>query len=99
VAYIADPAAPGSGTGSYTWAEATGPDGQTFTAELRVGEGVRATAAIAAETARRVLAGARPGAWTPGLLFGAGLITDATGAEVAVNGQPALPGMPAGGMR
>jgi saccharopine dehydrogenase (NAD+, L-lysine-forming) len=99
VAYIADPAAPGSGTGSWTWAEATGPDGQTFTAELRLGEGVRATAAIAAETARRVLAGARPGAWTPGQLFGAGLVTDATGAEVAVNGQPALPGMPAGGMR
>lgn len=99
VAYIADPAAPGSGTGSWAWAEATGPDGQTFTAELRLGEGVRATAAIAAETARRVLAGARPGAWTPGQLFGAGLVTDATGAEVAVDGQPAVPGMPAGRMR
>jgi saccharopine dehydrogenase (NAD+, L-lysine-forming) len=99
VAYITDPAAPGGGTGSYTWAEAVGPGGQAFTAELRAGEGVRATAAIAAETARRVLAGARPGAWTPGQLFGAGLVTDATGAEVAVNGQPVLPGMPAGGTR
>ena len=89
VAYIADPAAPASGTGSCTWAEAVGPDGQAFTAELRVGEGVRATAAIAAETARRVLAGAEPGAWTPGQLFGAGLVTDATGAQVTVNGQSA----------
>jgi short subunit dehydrogenase-like uncharacterized protein len=99
VAYITDPAAPGSGTGSFTWAEAVGPGGQTFTAELRAGEGVLVTAAIAAETARRVLAGARPGAWTPGQLFGAGLVTDATGAEVALDGQPALDGRPAGGTR
>jgi saccharopine dehydrogenase (NAD+, L-lysine-forming) len=89
VAYITDPAAPSSGTGSYTWAEAVGPDGYTSTAELRAGEGVRATAAIAAETARRVLAGAKPGAWTPGQLFGTDFVTDATGAEVTVNGQRA----------
>jgi len=89
VAYIANPTARGSGTGSYTWAEAVGPDGRTFTAELRVGEGVRATAAIAAETTRRVLAGAKPGAWTAGQLFGAALVTEATGAQVTVNGQPA----------
>ena len=89
VAYIADPAAPGSGTGSCTWAEAVAPDGHRAVAELVAGEGVRATAAIAAETARRVLAGAKPGAWTPGQLFGAALVTDATGARVTVNGQPA----------
>ena len=47
------------------------------------------TAAIAAETARRVRAGAKPGAWTPGQLFGAALVTDATGARVTVTGQPA----------
>jgi saccharopine dehydrogenase (NAD+, L-lysine-forming) len=85
VAYVADPAAPSSGTGSYTWAEAVGPDGYTSTAELCAGEGVRATAAIAAETARRVLAGTKSGAWTPGQLFGAALVTDATGAQVTVN--------------
>jgi short subunit dehydrogenase-like uncharacterized protein len=84
VAYIADPAGPGRANGSYAWAEATGPGGQALTAELRAGEGVQATAAIAAETARRVLAGARPGAWTPGQLFGAALVTDATGAQVTV---------------
>jgi short subunit dehydrogenase-like uncharacterized protein len=95
VAYIADPAAPGRGNGSYAWAEAVGPGGQAFTAELRTGEGVRATAAIAAETARRVLAGASPGAWTPGQLFGAALVTDATGAQVTVNGQVAVGGQPA----
>jgi saccharopine dehydrogenase (NAD+, L-lysine-forming) len=89
VAYIANPAAPRSGSGSYTWAEAIGPGGQALTAELRAGEGVRVTAAIAAETARRVRAGAKPGAWTPGQLFGAALVTDATGARVTVNGQPA----------
>jgi len=89
VAYIADPAAPSSGTGSYTWAEAVGPGGDTSTAELRAGEGVRATAAIAAETARRVLAGTKSGAWTPGQLFGAALVTDATGAQVTVNGRRA----------
>jgi short subunit dehydrogenase-like uncharacterized protein len=89
VAYIANPAAPSSGTGSCTWAEAVGPGGQALTAELRAGEGVRVTAAIAAETARRVRAGAKPGAWTPGQLFGAALVTDATGAQVTVNGQPA----------
>jgi hypothetical protein len=88
VAYIANPAAHSSGTGSCTWAEVTGPDGRTFTAELRTGEGVRATAAIAAETTQRVLAGARPGAWTAGQLFGAALVTAATGAQVTVNGRP-----------
>jgi saccharopine dehydrogenase (NAD+, L-lysine-forming) len=89
VAYIADPAAPSSGTGSCTWAEVVAPGGHVAVAELVTGEGVRATAAIAAETARRVLAGAKPGAWTPGQLFGAALVTDATGARVTVNGQPA----------
>jgi short subunit dehydrogenase-like uncharacterized protein len=88
VAYIADPTVPSSGTGSYTWAEVTGPDGQTIAAELQTGEGVRATAAIAAETTRRVLAGAAPGAWTAGQLFGAALVADATGAQVTPNRQP-----------
>jgi short subunit dehydrogenase-like uncharacterized protein len=89
VAYIADPAAPSSGTGSCTWAEVVAPGGRIAIAELVTGEGVRATAAIAAETARRVLAGAKPGAWTPGQLFGADFVTDATGAQVTVNGQRA----------
>jgi short subunit dehydrogenase-like uncharacterized protein len=89
VAYIADPTTHNRGTDSYTWAEVVGPDGQTVTAELRAGEGVRATAAIAAETTKRVLAGVKPGAWTAGQLFGAALVTDATGAQVTVNGQPA----------
>lgn len=58
VAYIPNPAAHNSGTDPYTWAEVVGPDGQTVTAELHAGEGVRATAAIPAETTQRVLAGA-----------------------------------------
>jgi len=89
VAYIASPAAHATGTGSYTWAEVVGSDGQTLTAELRTGEGVRATAAIAAETTQRVLAGVKAGAWTVGQLFGAALVTDATSAQVTLNRQPA----------
>jgi saccharopine dehydrogenase (NAD+, L-lysine-forming) len=89
VAYIASPGAHGSGPDSYTWAEVVGPDGHALTAELHTGEGVRATAAIAAETTQRVLAGVKPGAWTAGQLFGAALVTDATGAQVTVNRQPA----------
>src|SRR5262245_52605719 len=89
VAYIANPAAHSSGTDSYTWAEVVGPDGHALTAELHTGEGVRATAAIAAETTQRLLAGVNPGAWTAGQLFGAALVTDATGAQVTFNRQPA----------
>jgi short subunit dehydrogenase-like uncharacterized protein len=91
VAYIASPTAhsDSSGTGSCTWAEVSGPGGHTLTAELRTGEGVQATAAIAAETTQRVLAGVKPGAWTAGQLLGAALVTDATGAQVTINGQPA----------
>jgi saccharopine dehydrogenase (NAD+, L-lysine-forming) len=91
MAYITSPAERSSGTDSYTWAEVVGPDGQTFTAELHTGEGVRATAAIAAETTQRVLAGVKSGAWTAGQLFGADLVTDATGAQVTVNRQPLDP--------
>jgi saccharopine dehydrogenase (NAD+, L-lysine-forming) len=89
VAYIADPAAPRGGSSSYAWAEVVAPDGSLAVAELVTGEGLRATAAIAAETTRRVLAGGAAGAWTPGRLFGPDLVTDATGAEVTVDGQPA----------
>ena len=91
VAYIANPTAhsDSSGTGSYTWAEVSGPGGRILTAGLHTGEGVRATAAIAAETTQRVLAGVKPGAWTAGQLLGAALVTDATGAHVTINGQPA----------
>jgi short subunit dehydrogenase-like uncharacterized protein len=87
VAYIANPAVRSRGTDSYTWAEVSGPDGQTLTAELHTGEGVRATAAIAAETTQRVLAGVKPGAWTAGQLFGAALVTDAIDAQVTVKGE------------
>jgi hypothetical protein len=87
VAYIADPAARGSGTRSRAWAEVLGPSGEVAVAELAAGDGVRATAAIAAETTRRVLAGVPPGAWTAGGLFGPALVTDSTGAQVTVDGR------------
>ena len=89
VAYIADPAAPSSGTDSFAWAAVVTPDGDLAVGELVTGEGLRATASIAAETARRVLAGVAPGAWTAGQLFGPDLVTDATGARVTLDRQPA----------
>jgi hypothetical protein len=89
VAYQQAPGARPGGTDSFTWTEVTGAGGQIRTAELRVGEGVRATAAIAAETTLRVLDGAAPGAWTPGGLFGPDLVPEATGARITVEGEPA----------
>src|SRR4051812_1674839 len=89
VAYIADPAAPISGTGSCAWAEVAAADGNSAVAELVAGDGLRATAAIAAETAARVLAGVGPGAWTAGRLLGPALVAGATGAQVTVDGRPA----------
>jgi hypothetical protein len=106
VAYLADPAERGTGRDSYAWAEVRAPGGDLRTAELHTGEGVQATAAIAAETARRVLAGVEPGAWTVGGLFGAAFFTDAVDARVTLAvseprpaggaGSPAPPSRSAG---
>jgi len=68
-------------------AEAAGPGGRPVTAGLRVGDGVRATVTIAAEITRRVLARVKPGVWIAGRLFGAALVTGATGARVTMDGQ------------
>jgi len=94
VAYITDPGERGSGSDSYAWAEVRAAGGDIRTAELHTGEGVRATAAIAVETTRRVLAGVEPGAWTAGRLFGAALVTDAIDARVTVTGPTAGPECP-----
>jgi hypothetical protein len=88
VAYIADPTAPAAGAGSCAWAEVVSTDGDRAEAELVAGDGLSATAAIAAETTRRVLAGVAPGAWTVGRLLGPALVTDASGARVTVDGRP-----------
>jgi short subunit dehydrogenase-like uncharacterized protein len=88
-AFIADPSGPINANGSCAWAEVVTTDGTSTTAELLTGGGLRATALIAAETTRRVLAGAPAGAWTAGRLFGPALITDATGARVIVGGRRA----------
>ena len=89
VAYVPDPSARGVDAASYAWAEVTWPDGRVDSAELRLGDGNRATAAIAAETTTRVLAQDGSGAWTPCRLFGAALVTDATDATVTVHGAAA----------
>jgi saccharopine dehydrogenase (NAD+, L-lysine-forming) len=55
---------------SYAWAAGSTDQGHQLEAQLTFGEGFRVSAVIAAEVAVRLLAGARPGAWTPGQLFG-----------------------------
>jgi short subunit dehydrogenase-like uncharacterized protein len=89
VAYIADPTTPTGGTGSCAWAELVTSAGDRAVAELVAGEGLSATAVIAAETTRHVLAGGAPGAWTAGRLVGPALVADAIGATVTVDGGPA----------
>jgi saccharopine dehydrogenase (NAD+, L-lysine-forming) len=62
---------------SFAYAAITDPDGVRHTAELATGEGFAFTAAIAAETAIRLLGDAKPGAWTPSHLLGLGLAAEA----------------------
>jgi short subunit dehydrogenase-like uncharacterized protein len=82
-AYFGDPAHRGDGDGfSYAYAEVVARSGRLLAAQARVGDGVGAGAAFAAEVARRVLAGAPSGAWTPGRLFGRDLFQAVTGATV-----------------
>jgi short subunit dehydrogenase-like uncharacterized protein len=89
VAYVPEPSDRGVESASYAWAEVTWPDGGVDTAELRMGDGNRATAAIAAETTARVLAQDGAGAWTPCRRFGAAWVTEATDARVTVHGVAA----------
>jgi len=88
VAYIPDPAAPTAATGSCAWAEVVTADGERAVAELVAGDGLSATAAVAVETARHVLAGIAPGAWTAGRMLGPALGAEAIGAVVTVDGLP-----------
>jgi short subunit dehydrogenase-like uncharacterized protein len=85
VAYVPEPSDRGTDTASYAWAEVSWPGGRVDTAELRLGDGNRATAAIAAETTARVLAQDGAGAWTPCRRFGAALVTDGTDATFTVH--------------
>jgi short subunit dehydrogenase-like uncharacterized protein len=89
IAYVPDLSARGADGASYAWAEVTWPDGRVETAELRLGDGNRATAAIAAETTARVLGQDGAGAWTPCQRYGAALVTEATDATVTVHGTAA----------
>jgi short subunit dehydrogenase-like uncharacterized protein len=66
----------------FSWARARvqGPDGGTREGWLRAGEGMAFTAAVAAEVASRLADDeGRPGAYTPGLLFGPELAVAAGG--------------------
>lgn len=80
-AYFADPAQRVNDDGlSYAYAEVVAGSGRRLAAQAGVGDAVRAGAAYAAEVARRILAGAPAGAFTPGRLFGKDLFAAVTGA-------------------
>jgi saccharopine dehydrogenase-like protein len=82
-AYFGDPAQRVDGDElSYAYAEVVAGSGRRLAAQLQVSDGVLAGAAFAAEVARRVLAGAQAGAWTPGRLFEPELFQMVTGATV-----------------
>ena len=82
-AYFGDPAQRVDGDDfSYAYAEVVAGSGRRLVAQLQVGDGVQAGAAFAAEVARRVLAGAPAGTWTPGRLFGPDLFSAVTGATL-----------------
>lgn len=74
-------------TSSWGHAHVRWPDGQVREGWLRVGEGTQFTADVAALVAQRLLAGdGRPGAHTPGALFGPEL-AEAAGATFLID-QP-----------
>lgn len=71
-----------SGDISWAYARLEWPDGTGRQAWLRTGEGYGFTAKVAAHTAARLSDGqGRPGAFTPGALFGAELARGA-GAQI-----------------
>jgi short subunit dehydrogenase-like uncharacterized protein len=81
---------PAAGQTSYAYAEVQDPSGRKTASMATLGTGLDVTAAIAAETACRILAGDRgagPGAWTPGALYGPGLV----GAACDIKAAPADP--------
>jgi saccharopine dehydrogenase (NAD+, L-lysine-forming) len=66
---------------SLATALACGADGAQFEADITFGEGFAASAAIAVEVALRTIRDPKPGAWTPGQLFGTEL-AEACGAVI-----------------
>jgi short subunit dehydrogenase-like uncharacterized protein len=82
-AFFADPSQRVEGDAfSYAYAEVVATSGRRLAAQARVRDAVAAGAAFTAEVARRVLAGALAGAWTPGQLFGGDLFPQVTGVTV-----------------
>jgi short subunit dehydrogenase-like uncharacterized protein len=78
-----------SGDTSWAYARLEWRDGTHREAWLRTGEGYSFTARVAARTAARISDGqGRPGAFTPGALFGADLARDA-GAQIITPGTVA----------
>ena len=75
----------------FSWARARvqGPDGSTREGWLRAGEGMAFTSSVAAEVAIRLARDeGRPGAYTPGSLFGPELAVAAGGRFLLDEGAP-----------
>jgi hypothetical protein len=93
IAYFAAPGSRGdTGDGlSYAHAEIRGVGGGVVASTATLGPGLDTSAAIAAETAHRILQGhpdVRGGAWTPGALFGPALVHDACPINLSPAGAP-----------
>jgi hypothetical protein len=84
LAEVRAPAPKPGRTASWTRARAEWSDGTTREGWLRTGDGMDFTVAVLSEVAARLSRGAaRPGAYTPGALFGPEL-AEAAGAEISV---------------
>jgi hypothetical protein len=99
-------AAPGQRSGpagvSRAWAEVVDRAGHSTTLLATLGVGLDVTAAVAAETARRILDRDRAGtagAWTPGMLFGPDLLGSAVPVEITAVDRPTTGAAAAGGAR
>ncbi|WP_329561225.1 SDR family NAD(P)-dependent oxidoreductase [Kitasatospora sp. NBC_01266] len=77
---------------SHSYAEFVDEAGRAHTAELSTVQGFVFSASIATETALRLLAGERPGAWTPCELLGVDLVTAVAGTTIEVSAPALLPG-------
>jgi short subunit dehydrogenase-like uncharacterized protein len=67
---------------SHAWARATRRDGRTATAWLDTGEGYAFSASAAVSAVERVLAGIKPGAWTPSQAFGGDFVLSVPGTRL-----------------
>jgi short subunit dehydrogenase-like uncharacterized protein len=72
---------------SHAWAQATAVNGRSVFAWLDAGEGYAFSGSAAVLAVERVLAGIRPGAWTPSQAFGDAFVLAVAGTRLAMLDQ------------